>query len=48
MLNRLPLKVKLAKRNIIHREEDKICVLCSVEVEDFEHLFFKCSFSKNV
>ncbi|XP_058775771.1 uncharacterized protein LOC131650046 [Vicia villosa] len=48
MLNRLPVREQLAKRNVIHRDEDKICVFCSAESEDMEHLFFKCPFSKKI
>ncbi|XP_058733587.1 uncharacterized protein LOC131605220 [Vicia villosa] len=46
LLNRLPVKEQLAKRNIIQREEDKVCVLCSEHVENLEHLFFNCHLSK--
>ncbi|XP_058733646.1 uncharacterized protein LOC131605289 [Vicia villosa] len=48
MLNRLPSKDQLSKRNIIHRDEDKVCVLCVSVLENLEHLFFFCDFSKKV
>ncbi|XP_058750269.1 uncharacterized protein LOC131623286 [Vicia villosa] len=47
-LNRLPTKDQLAKRNVLHRIEDKLCVLCSVENEDLFHLCFLCSFARSV
>ncbi|XP_058746904.1 uncharacterized protein LOC131619879 [Vicia villosa] len=47
-LNRLPSKDQLVRRNILHREEDKMCVMCSGEYEDLVHLSFLCPFAKNV
>ncbi|CAI8590011.1 unnamed protein product [Vicia faba] len=48
MLNRLSSKDQLAKRSIIVSDQDKVCVFCSADFEDLEHLFFKCSFFKRV
>ncbi|XP_058733909.1 uncharacterized protein LOC131605584 [Vicia villosa] len=48
ILNRLPVRDQLAHRNIIHREEDKLCVFYAADIEDIDHLFFKCPFSKQV
>ncbi|XP_058771314.1 uncharacterized protein LOC131644746 [Vicia villosa] len=47
-LNRLPSKDQLVRRNVLHREEDKMCVMCSGDYEDLAHLCFLCPFAKNM
>lgn len=42
MVNRLPTRDELSKRNVLDSDRDKCCVLCFREEENAEHLFFKC------
>lgn len=43
LLNTLPLKAQLGKRFLIM---DNSCPLCHCGIEDQQHLFFQCEFSK--
>ncbi|KAL4383402.1 hypothetical protein GQ457_15G010210 [Hibiscus cannabinus] len=45
ILNRLPSKDRLIRMGI---EVDSVCVNCGVETETRSHLFFTCSYSKEV
>lgn len=46
MLNILPGKVELAKREVIQGTHNLLCLFCSHDIEDIDHLFFNCEKSK--
>jgi hypothetical protein len=45
---RLPTKVNLAARKIIHEEQGTKCVFCEKHQETENHLFFSCNFAYKV
>ncbi|XP_039039775.1 uncharacterized protein LOC120177849 [Hibiscus syriacus] len=46
ILNRLPTRVRLQKMGL--NIDDVNCLLCGLEAETRDHLFFNCSFAKNL
>jgi hypothetical protein len=48
LLNRVPTKVNLALRNVLHPEESINCVLCNEVAETTNHLFLHCHFASSV
>ncbi|XP_045797681.1 uncharacterized protein LOC123891843 [Trifolium pratense] len=48
LLNKLPTRTALNRRGILTNSHDLPCVCCFKQLEDSAHLFFSCSFSKEV
>lgn len=46
--NKLPTRLQLHARNIIHDPYDLVCVFCFQQEEDLDHLFLKCAVVQNV
>ncbi|WJX94410.1 hypothetical protein P8452_75829 [Trifolium repens] len=45
LLDRLPTRLALNHRGILHNPNELSCVFCAQNVEDSGHLFFSCQFS---
>jgi hypothetical protein len=48
LLEKLPTRSARNHRGILHHSQDLTCPFCSQQVEDINHLFFNCLFSKSV
>jgi hypothetical protein len=48
LLERLPTRGALHHRGILSNTHDPSCVFCLQHIEDCEHLFFSCAFTKSV
>jgi hypothetical protein len=48
LLERLPTRGALSHRGILNNPNDLHCIFCLQNVEDCDHLFFNCPFSKSV
>ncbi|KAK2435369.1 hypothetical protein QL285_020433 [Trifolium repens] len=48
LLERLPTRGALSHRGILTSPNDLHCIFCLHHIEDCEHLFFNCSFIKNI
>lgn len=47
--DRIPTRVNLRKRKILHEEVKACCILCDAEEEESSsHLFFRCTFSSKI
>lgn len=45
ILDRIPTKCNLQKRNILNQNQSLTCALCSQHEESMMHLFFNCNFA---
>jgi hypothetical protein len=48
LLGKLPTREALYSKGIITNQVDRSCVFCRNEVEDIDHVFFKCNVSATV
>lgn len=48
LLDSLPLRAQLLRRNLIHSEEEACCPLCQQHCEACHHLFMSCVFAQSV
>lgn len=44
--NKIPMKVKLAKREVVIETHNLVCPLCFVDEDDVDHLFISYSIAK--
>lgn len=48
LLDQIPTRINLHKRNVLPMEIAIICVWCVTEIESSNHLFLHCSLARNI